>query len=401
MKKIRAEVIAIGDEMTSGQRLDTNTQWISQQLGDLGVEVAFHSTVGDTLADNLRVFDAAGKRADLVVMTGGLGPTADDLTREALAKTAGLELEFHKPTLIFIRSLYAKFNREMPEQNRVQAYFPAGSDIIPNPEGTAPGIDLKWKTSETHSTRFFCLPGVPAEMKQMWTTYVADQIKQMTGIDTLIHHHVLHCFGTGESSVEKMLGDLTKRGRDPRVGITASRATISLRVTTQGADIQQCIQKMEPTISTVRERLGEMVFGQNGETLAESVLNLLVEKEVTLSISDHGLGGAVCWALYESVHLRDNLMERISHLKGATTGTAPPSSLTELAKTTRGQFASDYSIAIGQIEKHSDIETFRVVISDGQNNWTESFNYAGHSDFRHVRSVKQVLNFLRLILVTS
>ena len=118
MQQLRAEIISIGDEMTTGQRLDTNGRWISQRLCDLGVEVAFHSTVGDSIADCVNVFRNAGEQADIVIMTGGLGPTQDDLTREALAAVAGCELDFHEPTLRHIESLYKSFGREMPERNK-------------------------------------------------------------------------------------------------------------------------------------------------------------------------------------------------------------------------------------------------------------------------------------------
>ena len=160
MSDLRAEVIAIGDEMTSGQRLDTNTQWLSQQLGDLGVHVAFHTTVGDDLNDNIAVFRAAANRAQIVVCTGGLGPTQDDLTRQALAEMADVELELDSETIKHIESIFASYGRKMPESNVIQAYFPAGSQVVPNPEGTAPGIDFQVHHSD-NPCRIFALPGVP------------------------------------------------------------------------------------------------------------------------------------------------------------------------------------------------------------------------------------------------
>ncbi len=136
---IRAEIISIGDELTSGQRLDTNSQWLSIQLADLGVSTVFHTTVGDTLADNIDAFRTAARRADIVISTGGLGPTADDLTREALAEAFDCPLEFRQAAMDHIESLFAKRKRPMPERNRVQAMFPRSSLDVPNPHGTAPG----------------------------------------------------------------------------------------------------------------------------------------------------------------------------------------------------------------------------------------------------------------------
>src|SRR5262249_43102063 len=150
------------------QRLDTNSQWLSERLGELGVRVVYHTTVADDLAANENVFRAAIARADIVVATGGLGPTADDLTREVLASVAGRELVLDEPSLEYIRHLFQRFKRDMPERNRVQALFPAGSKIIHNPNGTAPGIWLDVPRPAGGACHVFALPGVPAEMFEMF-----------------------------------------------------------------------------------------------------------------------------------------------------------------------------------------------------------------------------------------
>ena len=139
---MQAEIIALGDELTCGQRLDTNSQWLSQQLGDCGIRVLFHTTVGDDLDAGCEVFRQAIGRADVIVSTGGLGPTADDLTRECIAHACGVDLVCDEAALDHIRTLFARRGREMPERNEVQAMFPRGSRVIPNPHGTAPGIDM-------------------------------------------------------------------------------------------------------------------------------------------------------------------------------------------------------------------------------------------------------------------
>ena len=140
---MHAEILAIGDEITSGQTLDTNSQWLSQRLEELGVRVLYHTTVGDELAPCAEVFRQAIDRADLVVATGGLGPTADDLTRQALAQATGRELQLDPEALEHIRGMFARRGRPMPPQNELQAMFPAGSRVVRNPHGTAPGIDLE------------------------------------------------------------------------------------------------------------------------------------------------------------------------------------------------------------------------------------------------------------------
>ncbi|MFN9877744.1 MAG: competence/damage-inducible protein A, partial [Planctomycetota bacterium] len=188
---LKVEIISIGDEMTTGQRLDTNSQWLSQRCCELGLEVAFHTTVGDEAADNVAVFEQAIRRADLIVVTGGLGPTADDLTRSCLATVAGVELVRDPQSVAHIESLFQRASRPMPASNLVQADFPAGSRVIPNTQGTAPGIDLQVER-EGRRARFFCLPGVPAEMFEMWHNWVAPEINQLFGDGQQLYMEVLN-----------------------------------------------------------------------------------------------------------------------------------------------------------------------------------------------------------------
>src|SRR6056297_855284 len=208
-----AEVISIGDEMTTGARLDTNSQWLSQQLAALGIRTLFHTTVGDQLAANVDVLRTAAWRADVVVTSGGLGPTEDDLTREAIAEASGCPLEFRADAYARIESLFAHRGRAMPDRNRVQAMFPQGSRESPNPQGTAAGIDLPWATGAVaRESRIFALPGVPAELQQMWAATVAPRLVDELGAGRRrIRQHVVKCFGVGESEMERLLGGLISR----------------------------------------------------------------------------------------------------------------------------------------------------------------------------------------------
>ncbi|OYP28360.1 competence/damage-inducible protein A [Rhodopirellula sp. MGV] len=258
---LRAEIISIGDEMTSGARLDTNSQWLSRRLGELGIEVEFHSTVGDTLQHNIDVFRIAAGRADIVVATGGLGPTRDDLTRQALAAAANEPLEFRQSALDHIESLFSKRNREMPERNKIQAMFPVSSDEVFNPQGTAPGIDVVL-TENDNRCRVFALPGVPAEMMRMFDDTVAPRIMAMAGGQANhIEHFVMKFFGTGESDMEQRLGDMIERDRTPRVGITVSAATISLRITAIDRSKDACLAQIESTRQEILSRVGDLHYG--------------------------------------------------------------------------------------------------------------------------------------------
>lgn len=255
------EIISIGDEMTSGARLDTNAQWLSRRVGELGVTVEFHTTVGDTLSHNVDVFRTAANRADVIVATGGLGPTRDDLTREALAEVVGRPLEFRDAAMQHIESMFARRKREMPDRNKVQAMFPVGSDEIFNPQGTAPGIDLAVDRPGQTPSRIYALPGVPAEMKRMFDETVAPRILQQSGGASCIRHWVMKFFGTGESDMEARLGEMIARDRQPRVGITVSAATISLRITATGETEQTCDAMIARTRDQILELVPEYHFG--------------------------------------------------------------------------------------------------------------------------------------------
>lgn len=283
------EVISIGDEMTSGARLDTNAQWLSRRLGELGVDVQLHSTVGDTLSHNVDVFRIAAERADIIVCTGGLGPTQDDLTRQALAEMLGRPLEFRQSALDHIETLFARRSREMPERNRVQAMFPEGSLEIVNPQGTAPGIDATFTRQNGSTSRLFCLPGVPAEMKRMFDDTVAPRIMAIDGRKVHIEHAVMKFFGVGESDMEQRLGDMIARDREPRVGITVSAATISLRISAKGDAREKCFQQIEATRVEILERVGELHFG-DGENFEQyhAIEESLLDRGDTLTTVEFG-----------------------------------------------------------------------------------------------------------------
>lgn len=291
---MRAEIIALGDELTSGQRLDTNSQWLSQQLGDLGLKTLFHTTAGDDLEAGTEVFRQAIQRADVILSTGGLGPTADDLTRECLARTCGVELVCNEAVLEHIRALFARRGRPMPERNVVQAMLPRGARAIANPHGTAPGIDIEVLRAGRTPARIFALPGVPAEMREMWAASVQPALAALAGADRrVIRHRSIHCFGAGESAIEAMLPDLIRRGRVPAVGITASQATITLRISAEGPSPEACQAAMRPTADTIYQCLGNLIFGEDGETLQDAVIRILVQRHKTLATVECGSGGTL------------------------------------------------------------------------------------------------------------
>jgi nicotinamide-nucleotide amidase len=421
-----AEVISIGDELTSGQRLDTNSQWLSTRLGELGVEVRFHTTVADELAANVLVFRAAIERADIVVASGGLGPTADDLTREALAAATGRALGLDAGALEYIVALFARRRRPMPESNRLQAMFPAGSRVVPNPTGSAPGIDLDAPRAGKKPCRVFALPGVPAEMRRMWDETVAPAIAAMSDSPRVIRHRRIKCFGMGESDLEEMLPDLIRRGREPQVGITVSGATITLRITAAGATAADCYAAMEPTIATIHKCLGNLVYGEEDDELQDAVVRLLTERKERLATVEWGTGGilanwlseaaarmtmgADCYAggyVVSSTEARRALLWADDVVSAATTARKDEkatANLEALAMACRLRLRADYALATGPLPEQKPgepVPDFHYALDRVAGVQKRSSPYAGPPEILKFRAAKQVLNLLRLELLRA
>lgn len=395
---MKVEIISIGDEMTTGQRLDTNSQWLSQRCCELGLDVAFHTTVGDDAADNVAVFANAHQRVDLVIATGGLGPTADDLTRSCLAELAGVPLERDPQSVAHIESLFQRAKRPMPESNLVQADFPQGSRVIPNSEGTAPGIDLVVER-EARRTRFFCLPGVPAEMIEMWHHSVVPEINLMIGDGRQLFVEVINCFGAGESQIESMLPDLVNRQRTPRVGITASQATISLRVQARGRDLEDARQQMAPTVQIIEECLGDLIFSRGDQPLEQVLVEQLQSLGLSLAICDFGLHGAVASLLAQAAGSSGVLRGSLAlPLVAEASGESAEQRWLEQAEEVRTQFSADYGVVIGPLKPVESRATYLVTLVGPERCAQQEFTHAGHTSLRLNRSIKQVLNFLRLQL---
>ena len=355
---MQAETIAIGTELTTGAKLDTNSQWLSQQLAAVGIPVWYHTTVADTLEANLLVFRQAVERADIVLITGGLGPTLDDLTREALAAMLGVELYLHEPSLQIIQEMFSRRNRVMPDRNIIQAKFPTGTEPIPNPRGTAPGIWAGILRPGKTPCRLVAMPGVPNEMKPMFRDSVLPRLNDLCGSGKVIRSSRVNCFGLGESHADELLGDLTARGRDPEVGITVHEGTITLRIEAQGDSVEECDVKIRQARATARERLGNYVFGDDDEELQDVVLRHLSQQETTLMTAEASTGGLLAmwlsnvegpgtcyrggWVGHELRLAAQLGLHFVPHLE-------PASRVANLAQHIRKQAECDYVLVVGDV----------------------------------------------------
>src|SRR3954471_4618564 len=264
---MKAIILSVGDELVLGQTVDTNSAWISQQLAAGGCAVAAHLTVPDDQpAIEQAILESVG-RCDYLIVSGGIGPTEDDLTRQALAAVMKVPLEMNDQWLKQLDEFFVKRGRPMPEANKIQAMIPHGATLIWNTCGTAAGIDATYVTGDLkNSCRVFVMPGVPKEMKAMFDRDVRPHLEKESG-GAVILSRTLHTFGLGESAVAEKLGEMMMRARNPSVGTTVSQGIVSLRINSRFDSPQRAKQELNRTEQECRARLGDLIFGADDESL--------------------------------------------------------------------------------------------------------------------------------------
>ena len=413
---MKAEIIAIGSELVSGQSLDTNSQWLSRALALMGIPVRFHTTLGDDLDENVQAFRIATERAGLVILSGGLGPTQDDLTREALAAVARVGLVEDAASLEAIAAMFTRRNRVMSERNRVQAMLPDGAEALPNRVGTAPGVWMKIGNASVGA-----LPGVPHEMKIMFDEQVLPRLTTLGWVGRIIAQRKINLFGKGESEFEAEAMDLTARGRVPEVGITVHDATISFRISAAGATLAEAEKAIEPTIATIRERFGHLIIGEGTDDLPEAVLALLAKTGTKLATAESCTGGLVSEMLTTlpgiSAYFLGGVVSYSNEAKIAllgvdrglieAQGAVSPEVAAAMAKGARERFGADLAVSITGVAGPSGATPEKPVglvylgLATDRGVQTRRLDI-GSEQPRNViqhRSAKHALNWIRLTLL--
>lgn len=405
-----AEIISNGDEITSGKILDTNSRWLSLQLADLGIATHYHSTVGDDLAAMVNVLRNAAERADLILWTGGLGPTADDLTRQAIAEFADVPLEKNEQSLSYIKEMFLRRGSKMSNANEIQAFQPKGALPIRNPHGTAPGIDITVPRrgdvppGRLNFVRILAYPGVPGELREMWTDSgiktLQEQLNRLEGQRRVLRFRSIHSFGLGESQVEAKLPGIVNREHFPKVGITANGGTITLRIAAEGASEEECFQIMEPTAKTIYDTLGDLIFGENDETLPDVVCRKLKGAGKTLAVIEAGTRGLLAEAIAHCAESADCFVGGIV-LPSKTSITAD-----EMIRRGRRLFNVDYFLLVGaypqsEADKSRDEAVF-VAVADVRQTSLDfpviaeaKYPFVGHPDIIDDLYIKRALDLLR------
>jgi nicotinamide-nucleotide amidase len=283
-----AEILTVGTELLLGQIVDTNASWIAQRLAEAGIDLFYKTTVGDNAARIDAAVRQALSRADVLIATGGLGPTEDDLTREVVAAVLGRPLRLEPAVLAHIERRFAHRKIPMPDNNRKQAMVPEGAEVLPNPNGTAPGLFLK-----DRGRCIALLPGVPAEMKPLLTEQVIPRIREAFGIGSRIVSRILKTCGISESKVDQAIGDYFRTMRNPTIGVLAHAGEIHIRLTCKGEEPEGITRMLDDLETKIRERLGPLIFGRDEEKLEALVGQFLRERHATLAVAESCTGGLI------------------------------------------------------------------------------------------------------------
>ena len=279
-----AEIISVGTELLMGNIVNTNAQYISQKLADLGIDCYLQTTVGDNHDRLVEAVHRGLERADIVILTGGLGPTADDLTKETVSDAFGKKLVLDEPSLDYIKKRFQHMCRPMTPNNVKQAMFPEGCTILPNPNGTAPGCIL-----ERNGKAAILLPGPPKEMEPMFDASVVPYLEERSGYR--LYSRMLRIFGKGESSVEYELRDLMQGQTNPTIAPYALNGEMKLRVTARCNKNEDGAAITMPVIKEIQNRLGDVIYSTDGLDLHQVVAAMLKEKGLTIAVAESCTGG--------------------------------------------------------------------------------------------------------------
>jgi nicotinamide-nucleotide amidase len=295
---LSAEVLTIGDELLRGEIVDSNKSFLSDRLLSLDIETRFHVSVRDDPEDMAEAFRRARERSEIVLVSGGLGPTRDDLTIEVLARTFGRKLVLHEPSLAAMRAFFERFGRSMAKINEKQAWFPESAEVLPNPIGTAPGTMLR-----EGGTLFFCMPGVPRELYRMMDEQVLPRIAAARRGGPVVRSRLLRTFGMGESNLDELLADVATDGQVV-LGFRTAFPDNYLRPLARGATAEEADARLARVVETIRARLGVMVYAEGEQALEDVVGVRLRNAGRTLAVAESCTGGL--------------LAERITSVPGAS-----------------------------------------------------------------------------------
>ena len=349
------ELVSTGTELLLGQIVNTNAPYLAQRLNDMGYDVLYQSTVGDNRKRMAQVMMTALGRADIVITSGGLGPTQGDITKETTAELLGLEMHIHQPSVQHIRAFFEKRRLPMPENNLRQAMMPAGAIILENRRGTAPGVVL-----EKDGKIIIHLPGPPTELEHMFETSVVHYLNRQYGQQGTIVSRVLRTIGLGESSMEEKIREYILSQHNPTIALLARNGEIHIRLTAKATTLVQSNELLDALENKLRERIGEYIFGTDATSLEQTIGSLLLKNKMQIAVAESCTGGALSARITDvpgsSEYFMGGVISYSNESKASFLGVAPeiislhgavsPQTAVAMAKAVCSKFSADIGIGI-------------------------------------------------------
>lgn len=387
---LNAEIVTTGTEILLGEIVDTNAAWIAQQLRDVGVNLFYKTTVGDNLARIRGVIELCMSRSDVIICSGGLGPTVDDMTRHAIAEATGCPLQMHEPSRRKLEERFVRFGVQMTENNYVQAMIPAGAIVIENPVGTAPGFIVEGERSTV-----IALPGVPREMKALMTETVLPYLRQRGGAG-VIRRRVLRTIGIGESMIDVILNDLLQQS-NPTVGLAAHTGQVDVRIAARGDSAESVEAMLNDLEGEVRKRIGQYVYSDSpGESYEAVIVQRLQAANVTVAISENNTQGTLADRLRKAVAGFDPVQSAVIDDSLAVDEAAVRQSAQQLLASSGATLALVLSGSSGADEGiwgSSNGETW-VALASPQGVVSSHVNFGGQDEYTLVRIGNGALTLL-------
>lgn len=397
------ELVSIGSELLLGQIVDTNSAWISQRLAEVGANIYFKTTVGDNLQRMVDVLSQAVDRADVVITGGGIGPTKDDLTREAVAEVFGVDVVTHDPSMRDLKERYQKRGFILTTNNERQAKIPDGAIVVKNPNGTAPAFIM-----EGERATVIALPGVPFEMKWLMTNEVIPYLQQRFDLHETIHYRVLKVIDMGESAVDDKIGHLIAESQNPTVGVLARPGQVDVRVASRAPSLEAAMEMIEPMEMKIRGILGDHIFGTDDETIESVVGAMLAACDASVAVYEDMSGGAVAEVMrtaaadgFLEAHVA-NTPDAMGRMLGDDAErSAGMEKAVALANAVRSRSDAQYGVAVHCVAG-GDEETLNlsegdtyVAVVDGVTTSTRHARTAGSKAPDRRRAAMQALGLLR------
>jgi nicotinamide-nucleotide amidase len=405
---MNVEVIAVGTELLLGQIVNTNLATIGRALAEAGLDTYRQVVVGDNLDRLAEAIREGLDQSDAIILTGGIGPTQDDITREGICAATGLEMAFSEEHAAHLEAWWASRGREMPATNYKQAEHPAGAVLIPNSKGTAPGLDI-----DVNGKRIFALPGVPAEMMLMLSEHVVPALIAFDGGDAaVLKSRVLRSYGMSESKVAELLGDLFEGQGNPTMAFLASAGEIKVRLTAKAASVEEADALIAPVEAEVRSRLGT-VFGVDDETLERLIFDALEQRGWTIGTAESATGGMIAARLTAvpgaSQFVRGGVVSYATGVKQAVLG-VPAETLEEsvvsegtalaMAAGAREVLGADVGVAVtgsaGPDPQEREVGTMVIAVATPEDARARTFRMPGDRERVRTYTVTAALHLVRL-----